>query len=822
MSSSITATNLCDATGALISNATAYFTPCKPDGSSIAGYGVGTQGVNQGGLGAGYKTISVPVTSGSLPSGLVLHSSDVTVPQNVGYRFEIRDAGGQLLLGPFVIQPPTGPFDLDQFAPSLVPLALIQTGPVGPQGPQGIQGVKGDTGPTGATGSTGAAGPVNNSLAVYSTTTAALAAVSSGAYFQVPSANVDGAYDVYQNASGVASFVLTTQKKLITSTGSSPLRIIDSNGFVYDVATYVETLRSQMAAMQAEGLTEFASTAAALAAGLGNGSLFLIPASSIDGAYDLYTVAAGVAAYVTTFQKKIVTSNATASPLRIIDANGFVYDLSSVVSGLITQANTLQGMFPSRDLQTAINTLNASCEAYSLGVLNQTSLLSLAAPDTLYSYLVWYGQSLSVGYQTQAIVSTTAKYGNLKVGQRVVKDSVTQAPSTDSLLHPLVEVSLASQAETPCSGCLNTAKAMLNRYRLAVNDAKIFVANTLGQPGVPISTLIPTGAPQGSYTNNYWYAVTAFAAAMAADAATASGTSGGGGTVGTVSSPGFFYCQGENDIGDTTTGDPGLVTYMANMLAIRAAYDALCVSSYGQARQAGFYTYQTGAQYTTDVTNMAMQNAQWRMALTQPNWFMFGPHSPYPDLGGHLTANSYRWMGSQAGKVWFKTSVLRQGWKPLMPIKVNTFDSATLLVGFHVPVPPLTLMTAYNGSTAVNYPDLGFALYDAAGQISITVTIVSSQVVKIVAARTVDWTTSYLRYADIGTTVVHNGVGNLCDSDPTIADDIYVASADQSGTPDGTAYDFPALVGKPLPLMNPCIAFHLAPSTFNTTGPVVG
>jgi len=122
----ITATNLCDAAGVKIAAATAYFTPCKPDGSPLPGFKVGG-----GGQAAGTtKAVSAAVTNGVLAS-VSLHDSTLTSPANVAYRFSVKDAGGHTLIGDYVIQPSGATFSLDNYIPILVPLPLIQIGPQG-------------------------------------------------------------------------------------------------------------------------------------------------------------------------------------------------------------------------------------------------------------------------------------------------------------------------------------------------------------------------------------------------------------------------------------------------------------------------------------------------------------------------------------------------------------------------------------------------------------------------------------------------------------------------------------------------------------------
>ncbi len=197
------------------------------------------------------------------------------------------------------------------------------------------------------------------------------------------------------------------------------------------------------------------------------------------------------------------------------------------------------------------------------------------------------------------------------------------------------------------------------------------------------------------------------------------------------------------------------------------------------------------------------------------------PNDMYPNIGGHKTGNSYRWMDQMAAKVWFRTAVMREGWLPLGPHKVQWVGN-TLLVGFHVPEGVLQTTTGYMGSTPYNYPDLGFNLFDATGFVPCRVKIAADRVVSFVPSRTVDQATAFLRYADNGgpgytahpTSVQHNGRGNLCDTDSWQAYYNYV-SPDLDSANYGVSYDFPSLINKPYNLNNWCVAFHIELATFN-------
>jgi hypothetical protein len=458
--------------------------------------------------------------------------------------------------------------------------------------------------------------------------------------------------------------------------------------------------------------------------------------------------------------------------------------------------------------------LNATCVSYSDGVRGSYN------PDltTIVSQLVTmfsYGQSLSTGYQTAVARSITAMFGNLMLGTQPQFSGNNGAPVGNSNLNPLVEVTNGISGETGCAGLCNFAKLLLNIHERETNDTSLaFISNALGQPGFGLGGLLPSTAvqantpgPDGSPSNVWNRVLVACADTMAAAAGR------------TVQAGGTFYLQGESDEGLDNTA------WIANMLTLRAAFDAEYASAFGQTLQAGFYTYQT-QDGSLAPAGKSIADAQWMLATTQPNWYLYSPHYHMPSFGLHLIADSYRWLACHAAKVWFRTAILRQGWLPTGPHKCEIVNN-TLLVGFHTPVGPLTVQPCYppifasdnttiTGCNPVTLPDYGFKLYDAKGSIAITVAIVAAQVVQITPSRTVDWTTAYLRYAGGDS----NTVGNIADSDPMVATGQLYAAApnpDNAATGSTSTFDIPALVGKPYPLYNMSVEFCIAPATFNST-----
>lgn len=782
-----------------------------------------------GGVITSATTAKLTVTNGAFPASQIADTGVTGIP-NICYRITIADATGTAITVYRKVQTSGAALNLDTYKPNVAPQIPVQPGPQGPSGTIAIGSVAsgaaavvntgtpseavlnftlppGQQGPaaTVAVGAVagGAAAAVTNtgtptaavlnftlpqgppgassiSLPIYANTAAGVAAgtgVAANGYFLVPSTKIDGLYDNYQNVAGAAVFKDTINLPAAKSNGDFDA-VIDAGGFIVIRSKIVNgtiqypAIESRLEAVETTS-AEFTEEAAQ-----GNFTLF-----------SKFTL--GI-------------------PLALVDDGGFVYTITDPSGNSPAVA---QALAP-RDLLAQIQELNTTCLAFSRALTGQYNP-EMGAVEYFYNMMIYYGQSLSTGFQTTTVYSKTQKYGNLTIGTQpqLVNGGGNSLPWTNTAFNPLIEVAVpggSGQGESETSGTCNFGKSLLNRYQMLVNDPnRTLVGVSWGVPGVPIAQLLPGGPIDGTGFPSWDRMVngTGWAAANAAAA---------GKTIGVA---GTFYLQGENDISGTAPA-----VYAADMMAMRSAMDALYSSTFSaQVRQAPFYTYQTGGAFANDVNNMGLQMVQLNQACTQPNWFMFGPHYAYPDLGGHLTANSYRWLGSMAAKVWFRTCVLRQGWRPLSPHKTAVVGN-TLLVGFHVPVPPLTVATAYNIATPVNFSDLGFSLFDAAGYVSCSVSIVAETVIQFIPARTVDWATAFLRYADEGGNTLasatagplHFGRGNLTDSDTTVTEDLYVApDGDDPVLPvttpaqPSTAYDIPGLSGLPYKLNNWCASFHI-------------
>ncbi|MDL2262998.1 right-handed parallel beta-helix repeat-containing protein, partial [Bacteroidales bacterium OttesenSCG-928-I21] len=243
------------------------------------------------------------------------------------------------------------------------------------------------------------------------------------------------------------------------------------------------------------------------------------------------------------------------------------------------------------------------------------------------------------------------------------------------------------------------------------------------------------------------------------------------------------------------------------------------MESYGQSEKPLFITYQVGAQYTSGIQlNIGM--AQLEASNEHSDIICAGPIYPMTDVGGHLDGNGYRWYGEMLGKVYYKTKILGEDFKPLQPKRLakDKNNPKKIYITYHVPEPPLVL----DEKTLKKETNFGFNIYKNNRVQSIAgVEIINDTTVAI---------TSFSDLSDGKIAVAYGGAstrghGNLRDSDPYQSFFNY-ENPDQkdnegnfvfdhgskaslvppSGEPKGN--DGKVIYGKPYPLYNFSVAFY--------------
>ncbi|MGJ5822125.1 hypothetical protein ACSBQS_05735 [Serratia sp. H402Y] len=264
----------------------------------------------------------------------------------------------------------------------------------------------------------------------------------------------------------------------------------------------------------------------------------------------------------------------------------------------------------------------------------------------------------------------------------------------------------------------------------------------------------------------------------------------------------FIFIQGEWNYNGTRGGVQTKDEYKEKMTALFAdMFSDMANGIAGQKSPPAIFMYQTGATYTVDKYELGIGMAQWEFCKENANAYLVTPAYPFPDKGGHLTSNGYRWMDMQFAKVMHRVLNEGQGWEPLGPIRTVRIGRE-IFVLYHVPSPPLQFRPAYVGRTPTMYADKGFRVTDITG------TTMPIESVEIVADTIIKITLASEPVGDAklwyGDKTLHNGNGNVFDSDTFASLANYEYQAGSGQYADENIAD---LVGKPYPLNNASVQF---------------
>ena len=439
-----------------------------------------------------------------------------------------------------------------------------------------------------------------------------------------------------------------------------------------------------------------------------------------------------------------------------------------------------------------INLLDGAGAAYASKRHNQVRFpVPRAANLKKLTYWFIYSQSLGNGGGSSFAIPDTTDFGNIMLGQSPRGSTFVKGlPSYDfgavggNVFYPLKEVrqtdagviseTSGSHGETIAKAFADELKRRYNeRTRQQNNTDHIFGVSCCGVSGAAISDLTK-GAAAGYY-NRFLTALSGVAAAAAA--------AGYEWEVG-----GLIYMQGEQDNGTTTEIYlPKLQAMYDNMIA-----DAMAAS--GQKTKPIFLLNQIGSSFISG-RNFGVVEAQRQFVENNPLAFMVGSYAGLPNPVDHLFANSYRWFGAQFAKL--ADRVMWGNDEANFQMVAAYWSGNTAYAGFSTRVPPLKFESAYVVFTETMYADKGITVSDGSGVLTgtdLTVSIVSDNVIKIVAGRTLSGTVTIM----LGDGTSHAGVHNIADSDTEISDYVW-----ESGLPNQPATEsIAALNNKHYPLRN--------------------
>lgn len=327
--------------------------------------------------------------------------------------------------------------------------------------------------------------------------------------------------------------------------------------------------------------------------------------------------------------------------------------------------------------------------ACAVGSIETPADLIVENPENKsYEHFIIYGQSLSVGHQSYYSLSTTNVAGNYMIGDEVW---FNLGNTTFDRLNPLI----AKKATRTDIG-ENAAISAVNHIRIKQeqNFPEIenrFIATSTGVGGKTIEQL-----SKGSADNLY----PTYESAL---------RSGNGITKrlgSTINCPAIFWMQGESNYGTTPTPKD---EYKTMLIQLKNDMQGDAVSRYEQPEPPVFYTYQVGAQYVRN-RDMPIGMAQLEASNENDDVICVGPIYPVTDVGAHLDGNGTRWFGEMIGKVYYKTKVLGEEFKPLQPKELSrdVSDPKKVIVKFLVPQLPL----AFDTNTLPKVTNYGFEVYN--------------------------------------------------------------------------------------------------------------
>ncbi|MDR1120342.1 MAG: T9SS type A sorting domain-containing protein [Dysgonamonadaceae bacterium] len=371
-----------------------------------------------------------------------------------------------------------------------------------------------------------------------------------------------------------------------------------------------------------------------------------------------------------------------------------------------------------------------------------------------YMHLIMYGQSLSTGHESHVTLSAENVPGNYMIGDQIW---INYGNSDSQNLHPL-QGTRAKGAPADIIECPLLGAA--NHIQLKGLHENI-IATSAGTSGKPIEDLSKESQVSTLY-NDY---TTALNIANAVVKKTNS----------TITCPAIFWLQGEwnyqgygNGLtaGSTPTADKD--AYKALMITLKNNMQNDAKATYGQTEAPVFYTYQVGVQYSVG-RELKIGMAQLEASNEADDIVCTGPVYPMTDVGGHLDANGYRWYGEMLGKVYYKTRVLGEDFKPLQPLSLarDKADAKKVIIKYLVPHLPLVL----DEKTLAKVTDYGFEVYNNNVRQSISGVSASGDSVILTCTQNL---TGKIEVTYAGTNAGYvntangngRGHGNLRDSDP--------------------------------------------------------
>ena len=294
-----------------------------------------------------------------------------------------------------------------------------------------------------------------------------------------------------------------------------------------------------------------------------------------------------------------------------------------------------------------------------------------------WTAIIGTGQSLAVGGGGLPIISTVAKYGNLKLDSTDLTWPVDPDDAKLSLV-PLIEPVGRHPIGYPSSWPMNidgetvhtsAASEISNLVELSQHRPYVTVHFEVGESGQGMIRIRKNSVHEGVSGRSYEAALIQTKAVTRL--AKAAGKSFGVGAI--------FMTHGETDTGNAQ--------YEEELYRLWSDYNTDLKAVTGQKSDVLMIVSQHNRLGEFSPSTIA----QWKVAVDHPeNVVCSGPKYQYPygDDALHMTAEGYRMLGEKYGQVYYERVVLGQPWRPLEPEAV-TQTKDVVSVKFHVPVKPL-------------------------------------------------------------------------------------------------------------------------------------
>ena len=427
--------------------------------------------------------------------------------------------------------------------------------------------------------------------------------------------------------------------------------------------------------------------------------------------------------------------------------------------------------------------------------------------------IVAYGQSNGSGQQTAPSLSVDNFRGNLQVG---VQEwwGYGQVDLDRQALNPLKAYPAKTYNKTPeesrdaditdqmlCESqainFANASKNLLDKLALGLFDRKYLDMN-FAHGGRSIELLSKNCPNNNGADYNELIAGITRAKALA-DAATKSIN------VGVVT-----WIQGEYNAtqsadqgwtsGTNATNDPD--QYKAYLKQLVTDIRADVKTIFGQDENPLFMVTQPGTSWVSEFQMyiwMALLEASQednRIVMACPLYMVTNR--------GHLDPNGQRWVGEFFAKVYYKTILKGQVWKPLQPQRIIKGKN-NIVIDFFVPAPPLR----FDQLTVKPVSNYGFVIRNNGNNMVI-------QSVKLISTTQVEITcvNDFTGYVEIGYASYGTAYGNLCDSDDWRAFSTYQELPNQlKPTAGGNGWepkgeDGLPIYNKPYPCQNFSVQFY--------------